>query len=194
MDVFLDREDYYFFLSRLEELLYPERRSVQQGVKGALSQGRNQRKMLPSDTFALLAYCLMPNHFHLLVLQKQDLSISILMHKLMTGYSKYFNKKYERVGSLFQDQYKSTRIVDDNHLLHVSAYIHNNPRMDTLVTTSEEYLYSSYREYIDQASMSSESLARPELVLGMLGDVSKYRSFVDERFEVTKAFKAMQEM
>ena len=176
--IFLDDSDYRFMLSRLEEALYPGR-----AVKGALSQ-RNQRKPLPPDSFDLIAYCLMPNHFHLLIRQKSEISISVLMLKVITSYSKYFNKKYQRVGSLFQDQYKTTHIHDNTQLLHTSAYIHNNPRVDGLVESAEEYPFSSMHEYVSRAD-ASQIISNPNSVLEQFGGVFQYRDFVQESLEVT---------
>jgi len=185
MDIFRDAEDYLFFLRRLEEALYPDR-----SVNGHHSQQRNQRRALPPDSFSLVAFCLMPNHFHFLILQKTDLPISTLMLKVLTSYSKYFNKKYGRVGSLFQDQYKTTHIGDNTQLLHTSAYIHNNPRTDGLTETPESYPYSSFREYLHRDNQSS-TFSETKMVLEQFSDADAYRQFVYESFEVTKRNKEL---
>lgn len=84
--------------------------------------GLKKRKLLVE----ILAFCLMPNHFHLLLRQLQDRGISLFMQK-MGGYVVYFNKKYERVGSLFQNRYKAVDIQTDQQLNNVFSYIHTNP-------------------------------------------------------------------
>ena len=178
MDIFRDDEDYHFFLYRLEEALYPSGES--RGVKG-----RHMRRALPANSFSLIAFCLMPNHFHLLILQKTDLSISALMLKVLTGYSKYFNKKYNRVGSLFQDQYKTTYVQDNTQLLHTSAYIHNNPLTDGLTISPETYPYSSFCEYLG----GEARISQPTTVLEQFPNAEAYRDFVAESFEVTKRNK-----
>ena len=189
MDIFRDEEDYLFFLHRLEEALYPER--TVNDVNGAHSQGRrNQRKQLPPDSFSLLAFCLMPNHFHFLLLQKTDLPISALMLKVFTSYSKYFNKKYGRVGSLFQDQFKTTHVQNDTQLLHTSAYIHNNPRTDGLTQTPESYAYSSFREYM-RSDRESAGISDGMMILDQFADARAYRQFVYDSFEMTKRNKEM---
>jgi putative transposase len=73
------------------------------------------------------AYCLMPNHFHILVREKDDTGISKFMHRLMTAYTMYFNKKHERSGSLFQGKFKARHVADDDYLKYLFAYIHLNP-------------------------------------------------------------------
>lgn len=73
------------------------------------------------------AYCLMPNHFHLLVKEKRENGISIFMRKLLTSYSSYFNLKHERTGKLFEGTFKATHVDNDPYLQYLHAYIHLNP-------------------------------------------------------------------
>lgn len=73
------------------------------------------------------AYCLMPNHFHILVHEKIDAGISTYMRKLMTGYTMYFNKKYKRTGKLYEGVFKASHIGKDNYLKYTYSYIHLNP-------------------------------------------------------------------
>lgn len=76
---------------------------------------------------AIGAYCLMPNHFHLLIKEINDGGIVKFMSKLLTAYSSYFNKKYERTGALFGSQFKSTHLDSDSYLKYIYSYIHLNP-------------------------------------------------------------------
>ncbi len=73
------------------------------------------------------AFCLMPNHFHMLVRQLHDGGITLFMRKLSTGYTMYFNKRYERSGVLFQGRYKAKHVADQQYLAHLTHYIHANP-------------------------------------------------------------------
>jgi putative transposase len=75
----------------------------------------------------IAAYCLMPNHFHLLVREAEDGGISKFMQKVTTGYTMYFNKKNERNGSLFQGRFKATHVANDRYLQYLVSYIHLNP-------------------------------------------------------------------
>lgn len=75
----------------------------------------------------IVAYCLMPNHFHLLIRESGEGGISRLMQKLTTGYTMYFNKKHERNGSLFQGRFKATHVADDRYMRYLISYIHLNP-------------------------------------------------------------------
>jgi putative transposase len=75
----------------------------------------------------LCVYCLMPNHFHLLVRERVEGGISRFMQKLSTGYTMYFNKRYDRSGTLFQGKFKATRADTDRYLAYLISYIHLNP-------------------------------------------------------------------
>ena len=107
-------------------------------------------------------YCLVPNHFHLLIKEKTENGISEFVKKVATGYSMYFNKKYERTGSLFEGPFKAKRIDTDEYLKYIFSYIHLNPikiidsqwkenKITDRVKAKnylQKYPYSSYFEYI----------------------------------------------
>ena len=113
--IFLDRQDYNVFLSYLKEYLLPKdeeslyKRLADRSI--SLMERDNIHKTLRMNNFAgeitLLAYCLMPNHFHFFIKQKSAGSIDKFMNSLGTRYTMYFNKKYDRVGSLYQGVYKA---------------------------------------------------------------------------------------
>ena len=79
------------------------------------------------STVTLLAYCLMPNHFHMLLKQADSLGMSHFMKRLVNGYVMYFNRRHHRIGPLFQGRYKAARIVGPLQLMEESRYIHLNP-------------------------------------------------------------------
>ena len=99
------------------------------------------KKYLKEENAVLHAYCLMDNHFHLLL--KIDSGMDRLMKKISTAYVFYFNSKYERVGHLFQDRYRSIPVEDDPSLLSVVRYIHNNPAKAG-ICPANRYRWSSY--------------------------------------------------
>ncbi|MBT3230895.1 hypothetical protein HN358_03925 [Candidatus Uhrbacteria bacterium] len=72
-------------------------------------------------------YCLMDNHFHLVLRQGVDRGVSDFMHKIGTKYTEYFNQKYKRTGCLFEGPYRAKPLLDDAHFLHISRYVHLNP-------------------------------------------------------------------
>lgn len=108
---------------------------------------------------AIGAYCLMPNHFHILLTPLVDDGVSLFMRKLGTSYSMYFNKKYERTGTLFEGKFKAKHAATDEYLKYLYAYIHLNPAKmapeptglqtaDSRLTFLQRYQYSSFPDYI----------------------------------------------
>lgn len=132
--IFQDDFDYKVFLNYLKEYLSPIPSAAK--LQGPTLQLRDLHGKY-FDKIKLIAFSLMPNHFHLLVWQKDKDSIKKFMQSLLTRYSMYFNKKYKRVGSLFQSRYKATNVVNNDYLLDISHYIHNNKSN-----------YSSYTNYL----------------------------------------------
>lgn len=133
-EIFLEDEDYAYFLSLFTRYLSKEEQRD--------AAGRHYAHL--AEEVELLAYCLMPNHFHIIYFQHEAGSISTLMRGVMTSYSRYFNRKYDRTGSLFESRYKSSRISNDMYLMHVSRYIHLNHR------DWKSWPYSSYLDYANQ--------------------------------------------
>ncbi len=132
------------------------------------------RQHLPSD-LVLIAYCLMLNHYHLLVQLLTD-NLSQCMQGFGVAYAKAINKRYGRVGSLFQGRFRSIRVDQDDYLLHLSRYIHLNPITARLVEKPEEWPFSSCQEYFGQRT---NTLLRPEMVLDQFGSCEEYRNFVE---------------
>ena len=133
-----------------------------------------------SGDISFISYCLMPNHFHLLVKQKNATTIDTFMNSLCTRYAMYFNKKYKRVGVLFQDHYKAVRVASDEQLLHLSRYIHRNPIKLLQGGPLQSYSYSSYQEYL---GLRSSSWVASHLILDYFrknkNASESYRSFVE---------------
>jgi len=122
-DIFLDKEDKLRFIDTLRE--------------------KNK-----DGKYAIYAYCLMDNHVHLLINEGSE-EISRIMKRINISYAYYFNKKYGRIGHLFQDRFKSEAIDKDAYLLSVVRYIHNNPVKAGIVKCVSEYQWSSYSAYTE---------------------------------------------
>ncbi len=130
--IFLDEQDYGVFLSYLKEyLLSKDEKDLlnQLSIPTISAQERDRvLKKLRLNNFAdeitLLAYCLMPNHFHFFIKQKNEKSIDKFMNSLLTRYTMYFNKKYKRVGALYQDVYKAVTVDREDQFLYLTKYIH----------------------------------------------------------------------
>lgn len=146
-DIFMEDQDYRVFLSLLKSILSPIP-DLQHPI--ATVTGLNLVRLRPFSSIhehiQLVCYCLMPNHFHLLVKQLLPNGMKMLIQKLCTSYSMYFNKKYHRVGHLFQGIYKASYVKTDEYLLHLSRYIHLNP-VDTK-SDFDTYPYSSCKYFL----------------------------------------------
>lgn len=124
----------------------------------------------------VVCYCLMPNHFHLVLRQLRDGGISEFLRKVINSYTKYFNTKYKRVGPLFQGVFKTVLIEDDFQLIHLSRYIHLNPYVSKLVPVTQEYPYSSYHNFI---GLEHDPLCLKDYVLHHFRDGDDYKEFVE---------------
>lgn len=131
-DIFLDRQDYTVFLSYLAEYLLPKDiEGLQQQLQDPSLYEREKDKIRNklrlnnfSENLSMVAYCLMPNHFHFFMKQTTPNAIDSFMNSLGTRYTMYFNRKYDRVGSLYQGVYKAAILKSELHFLHLSRYIH----------------------------------------------------------------------
>ncbi|MHC1781976.1 MAG: transposase [Anaerolineaceae bacterium] len=130
--IFFERESYLFFLHGMKKYL--------------------------SEYLDILGYCLMPTHYHILVrvrsfIQTSEVyktsEVSLAMQKLLISYTKAINKRFDRVGALFQGQFQAKLIQQDDHLLHLCAYIHANPVKDNLVSRPEDWEFSNYLEWMN---------------------------------------------
>ena len=177
--IFKDEQDYGVFLSYLKTYLEPKDeialRSVIMDENASWKDKAHAAKLLRLnnffDTITLPAYCLMPNHFHLLVKQTDADAIDRFMNSLCTRYTMYFNKRYERTGVLFQGSFKAKHVENDQYLLHLSRYVHLNP-MDILKSQSRgsilkdlfNYEWSSLPFYIEKDRFSVVNLQRESIL------------------------------
>lgn len=147
--IFMDEQDHKVFLNYLKEYLSPQP-DFKDMLKDFTLKGQTF-KGLPKQTknyfgeIELLAFCLMPNHIHLIIKQKDKDSIKKFTQSLFTRYATYFNKRYQRTGSLFQGRYKATNAINKDYLLDLSRYIHKNPLK---YTSNIIDAYSSYSNYL----------------------------------------------
>lgn len=189
-DIFSSIADYDRFLT----LLYLANQSdavhlqLQGRTLKELSGGRGSEPLV-----AVVAYCLMPNHFHLLVRELKEGGISKFMQKLMTGYTMYFNKKNDRNGSLFQGKFKATHVSNDRYLRYLVSYIHLNPvkliepkwKESGIAdrATAERYLArygpSSYRDYLNETRSENVILDTSALPEYFDSDM-EFKEFVTE--------------
>ena len=149
-NIFFTRANWLFFLRRLREYCPPE--------KGAI-----------------IAYCLMPNHFHLLLTAHIEDFGNKVMQRLSVSYTKGINKQEQRVGPLFQGPFQNRPVTSDGDLLHLSRYIHLNPVTAGFVEKPEDWEFSSFQDYI---GLRQGTLPYPDIVLSQFPSREAYAEFV----------------
>lgn len=165
--IFHDAEDYFRFIKLLFLSNGYENFKIQFIGKKNIYEENRGRQLI-----SIGAWVLMPNHFHILIIQTEEGSISKFMQKLTTAYSMYYNKKYERTGSLFEGKFKAEHIKDDRYLKYLFSYIHLNPikiiqkdwkeigirNKNQALKFLGNYKYSSYQDYLSPESKRPESV------------------------------------
>lgn len=173
-NIFLDDIDYLRFIHDLFEfndenpafnIGYAFNKNQYIDVRRQYIENRKQRKLLVE----ILAFCLMPNHYHLLLRPRKNNGIAEFIKKINGGYAKYFNNKYKRAGTLFQGKYKSILVKQDAHFIHLPYYIHLNPldlkfskwrnreikNYKEAINFLESYRWSSFLDYIGKKNFPS---------------------------------------
>jgi putative transposase len=189
--IFHDGQDYNHFVSLL--YLFNNTENI-----NLFHMGRNNtfdiyEVNIDNKLISIGAYCLMPNHFHILIAQLKDGGISKFMLKVNTAYSMYYNKKYKRAGSLFEGKFKAEHVNDDRYLKYVFSYIHLNPvkliqkewkekgiiNKDEIIKYLNNYKYSSFLDYIGEERTQNKIINRKSFP----GYFPDKKSFLSEIFE-----------
>ena len=175
--IFQDEQDYNLFLYYLYIYVTP--------LEKVLRRYHNLPLRLfhknVSKEIDIVAYCLMPDHFHLLVRQKTERGLPQFMKQLTNAYIQYFNQKNKRTGSLFEGRYK-TVLVPKKEVVHLSRFIHLNPDVAGF-SQEPEYEWSSYKEYVDE-KLASFCHTKP--VLDFFPSVYAYKKFVHDQKDYAK--------
>lgn len=137
----------------------------------------------------IICFCLMPNHFHLLVKQLKEGGISEFMRRFILSYNKYRNVKYNHQGSLFNGPFRAVYIDTEEQLIHVSRYIHLNPLVSLLVKDLKFYPWSSYHDYIGKSQ--SYPIAKEE-ILNFFKSPEDYEKFVLEQADYGKTLEILK--
>jgi len=187
--VFSDNSDYARFVHYLYEF---NDKKFDRNISRKIERGLASFIQGPRDLLVeIVAFCLMPNHFHLILKQLKDDGIAQFMQKVGTGYTMYFNKKNQRSGSLFQGTYKSISIEKDEYLNHLSRYIHLNPveliesnwkmegikYWDKVKEFLRSYRWSSYLDYAGIKNFPS--LINKEIIMSYFKDGASYTGFIN---------------
>lgn len=138
------------------------------------------------------AYCLMPNHYHLLVKQTKDNGIFNFVRRLSSSCSHYFNKKNERKGGLFEGRFKAVRVETNGQLLHLSRYIHLNPYSSFLVNDLRsllDYSFSSLPEYLGR---TETSICQKGTILNQFPNPEDYKKFVLDQADYQRSLEEIK--
>ena len=201
--IFLDVQDHLRFIHDLFEFndedsvntafhsfkrKYGEYYDVRRRNIGVIKKERKPRKMLVD----ILTFCLIPNHYHLLLIPRVQNGIALFMKKLNGGYAKYFNARYERKGTLFEGRYKKVIIKDEAHFIHLPYYIHLNP-LDLITPEWRErklsnftkamkfldsYRWSSHLDYAGEKNFPS--VTQRDFLLEFFGGHKQYKCGITE--------------
>lgn len=190
--IFLDDSDRFRFVHNLFEFndqnRVEARNIFNKSAKSEFSDIACQKDYRPRKLLVdVHAFCLMSNHYHLLLSAKVENGVSRFMKKLNMGFSKYFNQKYKRTGTLFEGRYRSVAVVKEAHLIHLPYYIHLNPldlvtptwrerrldNPDKAIEFLENYRWSSYLDYIGKKNFPS--VTNRNFLLNFLGNPVNYK-------------------
>lgn len=190
-DIFLNKDDYIRFLI----LLYLCNNSKAVNIRDLFNKGLSFVDILVLERKKLLvdigAYCLMKNHVHLLIREKEENGISIFTKKVFTGYSMYFNKKNQRNGRLFENTFKAELVDSDNYLKYLFSYVHLNPikfiepgwknlgikNSKNAKSFLEDYPWSSYHAY---SKGKNDSILTKEEFPKYFEDVKEFDDFIND--------------
>lgn len=196
--IFMDKQDYSVFLGYLKGYLLPKDEKFLKDQLVTNTDSKNRDKILKllrlrnfSDNITLLAYSLMPNHFHFLLKQKGARSINSFMQSLATRYTMYFNFKYKRIGSLFQAVYKAVLVDNENQLLNLTRYIHRQSLASLDKTLHDQP--SSYPEYLGKKNTKWIKSQEILSFFSKNNPLLNYRTFV-ENSENLKGFEDIKDL
>jgi len=184
-EIFLDEKDFTRFIVSMREF------NVEKPI-GSLYESEFRKRIslekeakLPIGSLAspprkslveFVAYCLNPNHYHFIIKQKSDNGIKMFMHKLGTGYTNYFNTKYNRSGSLFQGPFKAKHIDSVKYLTWLSGYVNGNVQIHQ-IAKAKNHQWSSYQDYLE---LRKGTLCNKKLVLQEFNNnLQEYEDFVN---------------
>lgn len=141
----------------------------------------------------IIAFCLMPNHFHLLLRQLKDNGIVEFISKVLNSYTKYYNAKHRRSGSLLEGEFKAVLIETDEQLIHVSRYIHLNPYVSDLTHDLESFPYSSYQYYLGLDNGNS-LIPSTQPILEFFNNPKDYQKFIKDHQDYAKELEKIKHL
>jgi len=208
--IFKNVDDYFrgvfsvYEFNTTKAVVIRDRRKARSRIKKILKKANKDPRFATDSRdkiVEILAFCLMPNHLHLLARQLNDGGITKFMSKFGAGYGGYFNKKYGRKGHVFQNNFKSVFIKNDEQLKIVWAYIHVNPisliepkwkereihNFKKVIKFLENYKWSSYLDYLEMGNFPS--VTEREFILEIMGGPNKCKGFLEDYIKYKGRFK-----
>ena len=192
----------YEFNNKKPVSIWQRRRNKKQQTNSLkMVQGQALHHFEREVLVEIFAFCIMPNHIHLLLRQTKEGGITRFLQKLGTGYAMYFNKKYNRMGHLFQGSFRAVRIKNDKQLQTVFVYIHTNPvslivpkwkekgidNIEKVIKFLESYKWSSYLDYIGKKNFPS--ITERNFLLEVIGGIKESKKFVKDWLTQKKKLK-----
>lgn len=189
LPIFQGKRECNFFLEAMEYYL-----QVEPPVKLSLYKtNKDKFNIKKDDNFlvSVIAYCLMPNHFHLILKQLAEEGIKKYIQRLTNSFAHYYSKKYESSGHLFEGNFKAVHVGSDEQLWHLSRYLHLNPVSGYLAENPEDYLFSSYGIYLGE---KKSNFVDPSLVMENFSSPGKYKSFVEDRKDYQRVLEEIKRL
>ncbi|HBB36964.1 MAG: Transposase [Candidatus Moranbacteria bacterium GW2011_GWC1_45_18] len=188
-EIFSDQLDMRRFLQSMDEFntLDPIGSIYENFFRDRKEKNKSKKKLV-----GFVCFCLNPNHYHFILKQTAEQGIEKFMHRLGIGYTKYFNKRHERSGSLFQGTFKAVHIKTNSYLLHLSAYVNLNDRVHSLGNLVSKSI-SSWREYTDNFSEKT-FCGEKRVILDDFKNGEDYRKFAEESLVSIKDKKEMEKL
>ncbi len=145
--------------------------------RGSLRDWIDAGKPFPGKPLVeIVAYCLNPNHFHILLRELEENGTERFMHKITMGYARYINAKYHRRGVLFQGPFRATHVDSDEYLLYLSVYVNLNHKVHRLAGEKIRLVRTSWSEYVD----AKKGFCEKDIILTQFKDIAAYKAYADE--------------
>ena len=188
-DIFIEGSDYYRFIHGLymfndEQPSLNARHQYRSRIERHGNSSIPLLKMNREPLVEILVFTLMPNHYHLMLRQIKERGIARFMQKLGTGYTMYFNKKYNRSGVLFQGKFKAVHVNNEVHFIHLPHYIHTNPlelkyRGPASVDYLLDYRWSSFPDYAGKHNFPTATSR--DFLIDIFGSTEDYLKYTADR-------------
>jgi len=172
-NIFLEKADFDRFLLSMEKFNCIDPIGSLYAISFTNAKPQLSNQVAKLRLVNIICYCLNPNHYHFVLEQLVDGGISIYMQRLSTGFAQYFNKKYKRSGALCEGKFKSTPIISNVQLLHVSAYVNLNDRVHNL---GHDVSRSSWNEYLGR---TQKELCEKDIILKQFNNIEEYKNLAE---------------